>query len=59
MKEKTYATRRTFSVKGQLLGKLGSDGFGQLLNQLGAVSSKTPVKGRNRRRRRGPKTVQS
>ena len=43
--------RRSFSVSGQLVGKLGEDGYGQLLEGLRAATS-GPAK---RRRRRGPR----
>lgn len=51
-KSRVYPTRRNFSVKQQLVGKLGPKGYEQLLDQLGASSSETPTKRRRRRARK-------
>lgn len=58
MTQKQYNPRRTFSIKGQLVGKLGQQGFGQLLQDLAAVTGPAKAeKGgkveRPKRRRRG------
>jgi hypothetical protein len=54
MEKKQYNPRRTFSVKGQLVGKLGQQGFGQLLQGLETVTV-TPADppSKPKRRRRG------
>lgn len=42
MPKKKYPTRRTFSVEGQLLGKLGEHGLEQLVTQLGGREDSRP-----------------
>ena len=59
-KRRTKApTRRTFDVKGQLVGKLGPRGYGTLLDQLREVTVPEPEapKPKRRRRRRLRKAV--
>jgi hypothetical protein len=52
MTKKEYNPRRTFSVKGQLVGKLGQQGFGQLLQSLEEITGPADAP-RPKRRRRG------
>lgn len=60
MTQKQINTRRTFSIKGQLIGKLGHQGFGQLSARLEEAAGgkytpeqRPPAAAARKRRRRG------
>jgi hypothetical protein len=53
MSQKQYNPRRNFSVKEKLVGKLGQQGFGQLLQGLEAITGPAEQDPRPKRRRRG------
>lgn len=65
MTQKQINPRRTFSIKSQLVGKLGQQGFGQLLSGLEEITvpgevieERRPAKPKRRRRGgRGRKPV--
>lgn len=52
--QRTFPTRRTFNVRGQLLGKLGEDCYAALLSRLEGLTV-AAVERPKRRRRRGPR----
>lgn len=52
MQQRTPNKRRTFSVRDQLVGKLGPRGYGALLTQLDAVAVADVAAKPKRRRRR-------